>query len=69
MVALKLIHELVEHNEDYNDISEGLDWFIIPVLNVDGYVYSHLVVSLNIYVIIIQMMKVKVILEPVFLEN
>lgn len=27
------------------DIAENLDWYIIPVLNVDGFVYSHEVVS------------------------
>ncbi|XP_037958887.1 zinc carboxypeptidase [Teleopsis dalmanni] len=32
---------LVSRNPAVRDIAENLDWYIIPVLNVDGFVYSH----------------------------
>lgn len=48
MVALKLIHELVEHNDLYTNLLDGLDWIIVPILNIDGYIYTHEVVSLSL---------------------
>lgn len=48
MVALKLLHELVEHSELYPELLDGLDWIVVPLLNIDGYIYSHEVVSLLI---------------------
>lgn len=45
MVAIKLIHELVEHSELYPELLDGLDWIVVPILNIDGYIYSHEVVS------------------------
>lgn len=41
MVALALIHQLVEKSESNLDVLNNVDWIIIPVINVDGYVYSH----------------------------
>jgi hypothetical protein len=41
MVSIHLIHELVEHSYLYTDILSKVDIIIVPVLNVDGYVYSH----------------------------
>ncbi|KAI9585868.1 hypothetical protein GQX74_001715 [Glossina fuscipes] len=32
---------LFSHNRDVRTMAESLDWYIIPVLNVDGFVYSH----------------------------
>jgi len=32
---------LVSRNPLVRDIAENVDWYIIPVLNVDGFVYSH----------------------------
>jgi len=38
---------LVPRNPAVRDIAQNVDWYIIPVLNVDGFTYSHEVVSLN----------------------
>lgn len=38
--ALYIIQELVE-NPDNRALIENVDWFIVPVLNPDGYEYSH----------------------------
>lgn len=43
-VALYIIQELVE-NENNRRLIENVDWYIIPVLNPDGYEYSHTTVS------------------------
>ncbi|XP_055536535.1 carboxypeptidase B-like [Wyeomyia smithii] len=40
MSALYLIHELVEHSDEYPDMLAN-DWVIIPAANPDGYEYSH----------------------------
>uniref|UniRef100_A0A1B0AEL8 Peptidase M14 domain-containing protein n=1 Tax=Glossina pallidipes TaxID=7398 RepID=A0A1B0AEL8_GLOPL len=32
---------LFSHNRDVRTMAESLDWYVIPVLNVDGFVYSH----------------------------
>ncbi|XP_062541396.1 carboxypeptidase B-like [Armigeres subalbatus] len=41
MSVVYLIHELVEHSYEYEDMFEN-DWVIVPVANPDGYEYSHL---------------------------
>lgn len=41
MVAINTIHELVEHSDEYFDLLNGLDWIIVPVLNPDGFIYTH----------------------------
>ncbi|XP_022916582.2 carboxypeptidase B1 [Onthophagus taurus] len=38
--ALYIIQQLVE-NEEYAYLSENINWLIVPVLNPDGYEYSH----------------------------
>lgn len=38
---------LVPRNPGVRDIAHNVDWYIIPVLNTDGFVYSHEVVSLR----------------------
>lgn len=43
-VALYTIHELVEHAAANEEILNGLVWYVLPVLNADGYEYSHTVV-------------------------
>lgn len=43
MAALDVIHELVEHHDDYDEILDEIDWIIIPVFNVDGYIHCHAV--------------------------
>jgi murein tripeptide amidase MpaA len=35
-----MIRELVEKNGDHPELTDDLDWFILPVANPDGYVYS-----------------------------
>lgn len=41
MSALYFIHELVEHDYEFEDILDRVDLVFIPVANPDGYVYSH----------------------------
>jgi murein tripeptide amidase MpaA len=40
-MALYIINQLVENNANNSDLTDGVDWFILPVLNPDGYEYSH----------------------------
>jgi len=40
MAAVNLMHELVEHYEEFRNIIDDLEWFVIPVANPDGYVFS-----------------------------
>lgn len=40
MAAVNLIHELTEHHDDYQNIVDNIEWFIIPVANPDGYEFS-----------------------------
>ena len=40
-MALYVINQLVENNTQNSDLTTGLDWYILPVLNPDGYEYSH----------------------------
>ncbi|PSN31886.1 hypothetical protein C0J52_20823 [Blattella germanica] len=40
-MALYIIQQLVENNASNSEITNGLDWYILPVLNPDGYEYSH----------------------------
>lgn len=44
--CLYIIQELVE-NEDNRNMIENLDWYLVPVLNPDGYEYTHTNVSLT----------------------
>lgn len=43
-VALYIINQLVE-NPDNTYLYENIDWVIIPVVNPDGYEYTHTTVS------------------------
>lgn len=38
--VLYILQELVE-NEGNSDLLAGIDWYILPVLNPDGYEFSH----------------------------
>lgn len=40
MATLNVIHELLDHYDDYRAIVDNLEWFIIPVANPDGYEFS-----------------------------
>lgn len=46
-----LIQELVE-NEENRALLEEVDWYIIPVLNPDGYEHTHTSVSHSIFFLI-----------------
>lgn len=39
--AVYCIHELIEHFEKNRSMLEKLDFIIVPIINVDGYEYSH----------------------------
>ncbi|XP_055604386.1 uncharacterized protein LOC129752636 [Uranotaenia lowii] len=41
MAVLYLIHQLVENSMDNVDLLRNTDWVIVPMVNPDGYVYSH----------------------------
>jgi len=36
-----ILRELVENNTAHPDLLENLDWYILPVVNPDGYLFSH----------------------------
>lgn len=40
MAAVDLMHELVEHYEEFQNIVDNVEWFVIPVANPDGYEFS-----------------------------
>jgi murein tripeptide amidase MpaA len=39
-VCLKTITELLDNYENNKDLLDLVDWWVVPVLNADGYVYS-----------------------------
>ncbi|XP_058834630.1 carboxypeptidase B-like [Topomyia yanbarensis] len=41
MMAMFVLHELVEHPEQFSDILAEVNFLVIPLVNPDGYVYSH----------------------------
>lgn len=42
MSAVDIIHELVEHYDEFREIVDNVDWYILPVSNPDGYTFSHI---------------------------
>ena len=46
-MALYIIQQLVENNTANSNLTGGVDWFILPVVNPDGYEYSHTTVSIG----------------------
>ena len=35
-----MLKELVENNVNHTDLTERLDWYILPLVNPDGYAYT-----------------------------
>eukprot|EP00091_Calanus_sinicus_P004032 TRINITY_DN14227_c0_g1_i3.p1 TRINITY_DN14227_c0_g1~~TRINITY_DN14227_c0_g1_i3.p1 ORF type:complete len:414 (+),score=99.31 TRINITY_DN14227_c0_g1_i3:90-1331(+) len=35
-----ILMELVENDADHSDLTENIDWYILPVVNPDGYLYT-----------------------------
>lgn len=49
-VALYVIHRLVEDlREEDRDLLENIDWIVLPIVNADGYEYSHTDVSVSLH--------------------
>jgi murein tripeptide amidase MpaA len=47
--ATWIINELLNSNDvEVRRIAESYDWYIVPVLNVDGFVHTHEVVSFSL---------------------
>lgn len=47
--ATWLLNELLTSTDPaVRDLSQNLDWYIIPIFNVDGFAYSHTTVSVKI---------------------
>lgn len=47
--GLYIINQLVENSNQNQDLINDVDWYIIPVLNPDGYEYTHTNVSFLYY--------------------
>lgn len=41
MSVLYLLHQLVENHSANLDLLRNVDWVVVPVVNPDGYVYTH----------------------------
>lgn len=44
-MVLYIINQLVENSTANSALTDAVDWYILPVLNPDGYEYSHTNVS------------------------
>jgi len=38
--VMYMLMELVEHDADHPDLTENLDWYVLPVVNPDGYLFT-----------------------------
>lgn len=36
-----IMSELIENNAAHTELTDKLDWYFVPVVNPDGYEYSH----------------------------
>ena len=36
-----MMHALIENDEIHPHFTKNLDWFFLPIVNPDGYAYSH----------------------------
>lgn len=43
--VLYIIQQLVENRSETRDLTDKVNWYILPVINVDGYEYTHTDVS------------------------
>lgn len=41
MSVLYLLHQLVENFSENMELLRNVDWVVVPVVNPDGYVYTH----------------------------
>lgn len=41
-VATYILNQLTEKNNTYSKLLEASDWMILPVVNPDGYEFSHI---------------------------
>lgn len=41
MSVLYLLYQLVENHSANLDLLRNVDWVVVPVVNPDGYVYTH----------------------------
>jgi len=48
--ALYLLNQITENPDVSASLLNGLDWYIVPVLNPDGYEFSHAKVSTNFWI-------------------
>lgn len=48
-VVLHVLQQLVENRTNNEDLLDGVDWYLLPVLNPDGYDFSHTTVFNIIY--------------------
>lgn len=46
--VLYILQQLVE-NPDNRDLLSGVDWYLLPVLNPDGYEFTHTTVSRKLF--------------------
>lgn len=49
MSVLYLLNQLVENYSENIDLLNGVDWVVVPVVNPDGYVYTHETVCSLVY--------------------
>lgn len=57
--ALYIMDQLVENYEQNKDMLEHADWYILPVVNPDGYEYAHTNVStINVKIVFIEIKSV-----------
>lgn len=40
MSAINIMHELLDKYEENSNLVDNVEWFILPVANPDGYVFS-----------------------------
>nr|CAD7196850.1 unnamed protein product [Timema douglasi] len=45
-MVLYVVNQIVEHRSSNGEMLEGVDWFALPVVNPDGYEFTHSYVGL-----------------------